>query len=41
MEFRCENGFCSNAVNHMIKDSEEQIWLRPVKGLCVFKNTSQ
>lgn len=39
--FVIENGFCSNAVNHMIKDSEEQIWVATREGLAVFKNTSQ
>lgn len=35
--FVIENGFCSNAVNHMIKDSEEQIWVATREGLAVFK----
>ena len=36
--FVIENGFCSNAVNHMIKDSEEQIWVATREGLAVLTN---
>ena len=39
--FVIENGFCSNAVFFLIKDSEVQIWVATREGLAVFKNTSQ
>ncbi len=37
--FVTDNGFCSNAVNHMIIDSNKRIWVATREGIAVFQDS--
>ncbi|WP_455667972.1 hybrid sensor histidine kinase/response regulator transcription factor [Phocaeicola sp.] len=41
LNFTTENGFPSNAVNHMMTDSRQHIWVATREGIAVFKDTSR